>query len=130
MEGKEFWEVEHTDFISNVVIKFKKLSSLDVLDLADRNIGKDGNSKQFKLDCLKNVIWTKNGSDWFPIMDEYGNVSLPECSPSVLLDIFFRYRNTVCLPVFTESRAYKGLMEKKLRVSAESEDKPEKHNKS
>lgn len=130
MEGKAFWEVEYTDFIPDVIIKFKKLNALDQLDLADRNIGKAGNSKQFKLDCLQNVAWTRNGSEWFDLMDESGNCTLPECSASTLLDIFFKYRNVVCLPVFTESRAYKGLMEQKQPAQAESEDKPEKHSKS
>lgn len=105
-----FWEVEYKDFMPNVIIKFKKMSSLDVLDLADRNIGKDADSKQFKLDCLRNVVWTRNGSEWFALMDEDGNVTLPDLPASTLLDIFFKFRSTVCLPVFTESKTYQSLV--------------------
>lgn len=105
----EFWEVEYKDFMPNVTFKFKKMLSLDVLDLADRNIGKAGESKQFKLDCLRNVVWTKNGTDWFELMDEFGNVSLEGLPNHTLLDIFFKFRSTVCLPVFTESKAYQSL---------------------
>ena len=106
----EFWEVEYTDFVPNVTIKFKKMLSLDVLDLADRNIGKAGDSKQFKLDCLRNVVWSRGG-EWFDLMDEYGNVTLEGLKASTLLDIFFKFRSTVCLPVFTESKAYQALTE-------------------
>lgn len=107
----EFWEVEYKDFMPNVTIKFKKMSSLDVLDLADRNIGKETDSKKFKLDCLRNVVWTRNGAEWFALMDEDGNVTLPGLPASTLLDIFFKFRSTVCLPVFTESKTYQSLME-------------------
>ena len=122
---KEYWEEEFKDLFPGVVFKFKKLNSLDQLDLADRNVGKNGESKQFKLDCLRNVVWTKNNSDWFDLMDEYGNCTLQELPPSTLLDIFFKYRNVVCLPVFTESRAYKSLLEKRNSVGVQDK----KHSK-
>lgn len=113
---QQFWEVEYREFVPDVVIKFKKMSSLDVLDLADRNIGKDGDSKQFKLDCLRNVVWTKNGTDWFALMDENGNVTLQGLPYPTLLDIFFKFRSTVCLPVFTESKAYQSLLDQSAQV--------------
>lgn len=112
MENKAFWEIEYTDFVPDVVIKFKKMNSLDVLDLADRNIGKGGDTKQFKKDCLQNVLWSKGG-EWFTLMDDDGNVTLPDLKNATLLDIFFKFRNTVCLPVFTESRTYQKLTEQK-----------------
>lgn len=110
MADKNFWEDEYKDFVPGVVIKFKKMTSLDVLDLADRNIGKNGDSKEFKKDCLQNVIWSKGG-EWFSLMDDSGNVTLPEVSNSTLLDIFFKFRSVVCLPVFTESKTYHSLTE-------------------
>lgn len=119
----EFWEVDYTDFVPNVTIKFKKMLSLDVLDLADRNIGKAGDSKQFKLDCLRNVVWSKGG-EWFDLMDEYGNVTLEGLKASTLLDIFFKFRSTVCLPVFTESKAYQALTE---QTAAAREGQAKKH---
>ena len=119
MSKKEFWEVEYTDFVPGVTIKFKKMTSLDVLDLADRNIGKDGDSKEFKKDCLQNVVWSKGG-EWFALMDEYGNVSLPELTNSALLDIFFKFRSEVCLPVFTESKTYQKLTEQTNSAPVES----------
>lgn len=106
----EFWEVEYKEFVPNVLIKFKKMNSLDVLDLADRNVNGDGDSKKYKLDCLRNVLWTRNGTDWFPIMDEDGNLTLEGVSNSTLLDIFYKFRSTVCLPVFTESKTYQSLV--------------------
>lgn len=118
MENKEFWEVEYRDFVPDVVIKFKKLNSLDVLDLADRNVGRGGDSKQFKKDCLQNVLWSKGG-DWFTLMDDDGNVTLPNLKNSTLLDIFFKFRSTVCLPVFTESKAYQTLIEQKQAVEGQ-----------
>ena len=114
----EFWETEYTDFLPGVTVRFKKMNSLDVLDLADRNIGKAGDTKQFKLDCLRNVVWSKGG-EWFDLMDEYGNVTLPELRASTLLDIFFKFRSTVCLPVFTESKAYQALTAQTEAVKAE-----------
>ena len=122
MMEKKFWEDEYTDLVPDVTIKFKKMSSLDVLDLADRNIGKGGDSKQFKLDCLKNVIWS-NGGEYFTLMDDDGNVTLPGLEPSTLLDIFFKFRSVVCLPVFTESKTYQLLTEQK----ASAKGKVKKH---
>ena len=121
---QNFWETEYKDFVEGIVIKFKKLNSLDVLDLADRNIGKNGDSKQFKLDCLRNVVWTKNGSQWFDLMDEDGNCTLQEVTAPILLDIFFKFRSTVCLPVFTESKTYQDLLE---QSEAEKGQKVKKH---
>ncbi len=109
---RKFWEEEYTDLVPDVTIKFKKMTSLDVLDLADRNIGKSGDDKQFKLDCLKNVVWSKGG-EYFSLMDDEGNVTLPDLRASTLLDIFFKFRSVVCLPVFTESKTYQLLTEKK-----------------
>lgn len=99
----------------NVVFKFKKMLSLDVLDLADRNLTstKPADSRQFKLDCLRNVVWSKNGTDWFDLMDENGNVTLEGLPYSTLLDVFYRFRSQVLLPVFTESRAYQALLQSK-----------------
>lgn len=128
MEGakQNYWEVEYKDFVENAVIRFRKMNSLDLLDLADRNINKSGDSKEFKLDCLRNVLWTKDGSKWFDLMDEDGNVTLPELTSSALLDIFFKFRSEVCLPVFTESKTYQTLQE---QSEAIKEAKVEKHKK-
>lgn len=124
--NQDFWIEEYKDFIDGVTFKFKKLSSLEVLDLADRNIGKDADSKEFKLDCLRKVLWTKDGSKWFDLLDEFGNCTLPEATYSTLLDIFFKFRSTVCLPVFTESKTYQTLQE---QSEAVKEAKVEKHKK-
>ena len=122
---QNFWEKEYKDFVDGVVIKFKKMSSLDVLDLADRNIGKNGDSKEYKLDCLKNVVWTRDGSNWFDLMDENGNSNLQGLTYSTLLDIFYEFRRTVCLPVFTESRAYQDLLKQQEKIKG-LEDKKHK----
>lgn len=123
---QNFWEDEYKDIMDGAVFKFKKMSSLDVLDLADRNVGKSGESKEFKLDCLRNVLWTRDGSKWFDLLDEFGNCTLPEATYSTLLDIFFKFRSTVCLPVFTESKTYQTLQE---QSEAIKEAKVEKHKK-
>lgn len=112
MMEQNFWEKEYKDFYPNVVFKFKRMRSLDVLDLAERNITPSSDGKQFKLDCLRNVVWSKNGTDWFDLMDEGGNTTLEGLPYSTLLDIFFKFRSEVCLPVFTESRAYQSLVAK------------------
>lgn len=125
MEEK-FWEHEYKDFVDGVVIKFKKMSSLDVLDLADRNISSvTANSKEFKLDCLRNVAWTKDGEHWFDLMDENGNCTIQDLPYSTLLDIFFKFRSVVCMPVFTESRTYRSLSDKS---EAAREGQTKKHN--
>lgn len=108
--SKKFWEVSYNDFMPEVNIKFKKMLSLDVLDLADRNVSGEGNTKQFKLDCLRNVVWSKGG-EYFPLMDEVGNITLEGISNSSVLDIFYTFRREVLLPVFTESRTYQTLLE-------------------
>ena len=123
---QDFWVEEYKDFVEGITFKFKKMSSLDVLDLADRNVGKTGDSKEFKLDCLRNVVWTKDGEKWFDLMDENGNTTLAELSYSTLLDIFFKFRSTVCLPVFTESIAYQTLLDQQESIK---ETKAEKHSK-
>lgn len=111
-DAVNFWEVEYSDFVPDVVIKFKKMTSLDVLDLADRNVGRQSDSKEFKKDCLQNVMWSKGG-EWFTLMDDDGNVTIPNLRASVLMDIFHKFRSEVCLPVFLESRAYQVLTEQK-----------------
>lgn len=111
-----FWEEEYTDFVPDVTIKFRKMSALDVLDLADRNVGRNSDSKEFKKDCLQNVIWSK-GDQWFQLMDDDGNVTIPNLRASVLMDIFHKFRSTVCLPVFLESRAYQILSESKAEAA-------------
>lgn len=116
--AKNFWEVEYKDFVPGVTFRFKKLNSLDVLDLADRNVGSTGKTKEFKRDCLVNVLWSKNGSDWRELMDEDGNLSL-DIPSSALLDIFYKFRSEVCLPVFTESKTYQSL----LNQDGQKEDK-------
>ena len=120
MNKVAYWEVEYKDFVPDVVFKFRKMTSLDVLDLAERNIGKNGDTKEFKRDCLQNVLWSRGG-DWFALMDDAGNATLPELSASTLLDIFFKFRNEVCLPVFTESKTYR------LLTDRATEDQVEKH---
>ena len=118
---EEFWKEEYKDWMPNVVFKFKKMKSLDVLDLADRNLtGKAADGRQFKLDCMRNVVWTKNGSDWFDLMDESGNVTLDGLPYSTLMDIFFKFRSVVLLPVFTESRAYQSLLQSQGSQSEEA----------
>lgn len=125
MEGKQFWEVEYTDYVEGVTIKFKKMNSLDVLDLADRNLRTaTDEGKQFKLDCLRNVVWTKDGKQWFDLMDESGNCTLAEMPLATMLDIFFEFRNKVCLPVFTESRTYRLLTPS----HSEQDEKDKKRN--
>lgn len=118
---EEFWKVEYKDWVPNVVFKFKHMKSLDVLDLADRNItGKAADGRQFKLDCLRNVVWSKNGTEWFELMDDSGNTTLDGLSYSTLMDIFFKFRSEVLLPVFTESRAYQSLLQSQGNQSEEA----------
>lgn len=105
----EYWEYKFEDLMPGVVFKFKKTTPLVILDLAERNIGKSGESAQFKLDCLRLVVWSRNGENWFDLMDEDGNTTLQDLPLSTLLDIFFKFRSTVLLPVFTESRTYQAL---------------------
>lgn len=114
---KEYWEQELTDICEGVMFKFKQTNPIDLINLVTDSIDyeKANNSRkrQFVTQCLQQVIWTKNGTDWFPLVDSDSNPRLPEfkTNPVIGFDLFFRFRRDVINPVFTESKTFQSLIQ-------------------
>ena len=112
---KEYWNEEYTDICEGVMFKFKQTNPIDLINLVTDSLDYEKSSpvvkKQFVTQCLNQVVWTKNGTEWFPLIDVDGNPRLPEMrnNPSVGFDLFFKYRTEVINAVFTESKTFQSL---------------------
>ena len=113
---KEYWNNEYTDICPDVMFKFKQTNPIDLINLVTNSLDYEKapitRQKQFVTECLQQVIWTKNGTEWFPLVDGDGNPRLPEfrANPTIGFDLFFRFRNQVINPVFTESKTFQSLI--------------------
>jgi hypothetical protein len=112
---KEYWKEEITDICPGVMFKFSQTNSIDLITLVTDSIdyesANSSRKKQFVTQCLQQVIWSKNGVDWYPLVDADGNPRLPEFKddPTIGFDLFSRFRSKVINPVFTESKTFQNL---------------------
>lgn len=115
MEDKKYYEIEYTDLIDGVTFKFKKLNPIEHLDLVTtEGVWKkqhddfNGLLQRF----FRNILWTKTGERWNPLVDGDGDPTLPELDDNVgvALDLFYLFKEKVLQPVFTESKTYQNLL--------------------
>ena len=112
---KEYWKEEYTDICEDVMFKFKQTNPIDLINLVTDSLDYEKavplRKKQFVTQCLEQVVWTKNGTDWYPLVDSDGNPRLPELksNPTIGFDLFFKFRSEVINSVFTESKTFQNL---------------------
>ncbi len=112
---KEYWNIEYTDICQDVMFKFKQTNPIDMINLVTDSLDYEKSSpvrkKQFVTQCLQQITWTKNGTEWYPLVDGDGNPRLPELreNPSIGFDLFFKFRTDVINMVFTESKTFQNL---------------------
>ena len=120
---EKYWEHEITDLYEGMSFKFDKINPIDHINLVtfdtkglskDVDNGPDKASADFIKACFKYIKWNK-GSGWFNVLDDNGNARLPELDehPSLLLDLFIKFRTEVLLPVFIESKTFQDILQTK-----------------
>ena len=113
---KDYWNEEFTDICEGVMFKFKQTNPVDLINLVTNSLDYEKatplQQKQFVTQCLQQITWTKNGTDWFPLVDGEGNPRLPEIkeNPSIGFDLFYMFRTKVINNVFTESKTFQNLI--------------------
>ena len=113
---ERYWETIYDDIFEGVQFKFKKLNPIEHINLVTYNTkdieGPGVGNELFIRKCAKYLLWSKDGSNWFPIVDDLDNSRLPELdeNPSILLDLFCRFRKDVLVPVFLESKTYQSVL--------------------
>lgn len=109
----DYTQKEYKDLLDSVVFKVKAINPIDMLNLTMANIDPQTRQlkyqKDFLQECMKQFIWTKDGMQWFPLIDDDGRARLPELdtNPSLMLDLMFEFRKDVLMPVFTESKTFR-----------------------
>ena len=118
MEEK-YYETIYEDLIEGIKFKFKKLNPVEHLGLCtssqtwEKINGTDYTELYKKI--FINILFTKNGTDWIPLVDSEGNARLKEFEENVSigLDLFFEYKKKVINPVFTESKTIQNITNRK-----------------
>ena len=109
---ENYWQKEYKDICDGVIFKIKEINPIDMLNLVMANIDPQTrqlkNQKEFLGECMRQFVWTKDGMQWFPLVDEEGRARLPELDkfPSITLDLMFVFRKDVLMPVCTESNTF------------------------
>lgn len=122
---ENYWEKEYKDLCDGVVFKFKKMNTVEHLNLVTKNVDFEnldgGRAEYFIQKCLSLTLWTKDGSTWNKLIDDEGNSKLPELdvNPSIGLDLFYYFKKDVLIPVFLESKTFQNSMKE---VQAETEN--------
>ena len=105
------------DLIDGISFKFKDLNPIELINLVSKNIDfgkseKYDEDEKFIRKVLLNVLWSKDGATWIPLIQEDGTERLPELktNKTVSLDLFYRFRSKVLAPVFYESKTFQNLM--------------------
>ena len=115
-ENKVYWKIEYTDLCEGVTFRFKKMNTVEHLNLVTKNVefeSLDGDKAEYFISkCLSMTQWTKDGNTWNNLVDAEGNAKLPELetNPSIALDLFYYFKKDVLLPVFTESKTFRSSM--------------------
>ena len=115
-ENKVYWKIEYTDLCEGVTFRFKKMNTVEHLNLVTKNVefeSLDGDKAEYFISkCLSMTQWTKDGNTWNNLVDAEGNAKLPELetNPSIALDLFYYFKKDVLLPVFTQSKTFRNSM--------------------
>lgn len=117
----DYTQKEYKDLLDGVIFKVKTINPIDMLNLTMANIDPQTRQlkyqKDFLQECMKQFIWTKDGMQWFPLIDDDGRARLPELdtNPSLMLDLMFEFRKDVLMPVFTESKTFHSPIEASIK---------------
>lgn len=115
-ERKLYWQEEFKDICEGIVFKFKKMNTVEYLNMVTRNVEfekLDGEKAEYFIQkCLSLAVWSKDGQTWNALIDSEGNAKLPEldANPSIALDLFYYFKREVLLPVFTGSKTFQNSM--------------------
>lgn len=108
----DYWNKEYTDLCEGIIFKFKQISPVALINLITKDIDIKKmsviESEAFINKCLQNVVWTKNGGEYMPLLNDDGSGRLQELEtqPYIALDLFYKFRADVLTPVFIESKTY------------------------
>lgn len=111
----EYWNTEYSDICEGVIFKIKQVNPIELINLVTASVDYEKTTwdkqQEFVKNALKQVTWTKNGTEWFPLISEDGLPRLPEMqnNPTIGFDLFFAIRRDVILPVFIESKTFQHL---------------------
>lgn len=114
--GKDFWNTEYTDIADGVIFKFKKPNPVEFINLITKDIDLKTASyaatEEFINKCLSYAIWSKDGTNWNPVLNADGTGRLPEVndSPEIALDLFYKFKGDILTPVFTESKTFQNFI--------------------
>lgn len=120
----EYWNTEYTDIFPGITFKVKKINPIEIISLVNASIDFEKETFEHKNEfikrCLLNIVWSKDGSKYFPLIDSENNPHLPELitNPTIAFDVFYVIRKDVIMPVFTESRTYQNLIDGKNQTSS------------
>ena len=115
-ENKAYWTIEYKDICDGVTFKFRKMNTIEHLNLVTKNVefdSLDGDKAEYFISkCLGMAMWTKDGVNWNNLIDSEGNSKLQEMdlNPSIALDLFYYFKKDVLLPVFTGSKTFQKSM--------------------
>lgn len=110
----EYYEKEYKNLIDGVTFKFKKLNTIEHIELAmdsatwETKGNKKTKTKDMLLGVYRNVLFSKEGGTYRELVDYEGNSNLPELDtrPNIALDLFYLFKEEVIFPVFTESKTF------------------------
>lgn len=111
----DYWNKEYSDICENVIFKVKQINPVELLDLVMVNLelksSKSDKRQEFIKSCLSNIIWTKDGMNWYELIDHEGRNRLPESetNPTIIFDLYTQFQTDVLVPVFTESKTFQNL---------------------
>lgn len=111
-----YWERTYTELLDGVQFKFKKMNTVEMLNLVTKNVDferLEGDKAEFFISkSLQTTIWSRDGVNWTPLVDAEGNAKLPELdtNPSVALDLFYAFKRDVLAPVFTGSKTFQSFI--------------------
>lgn len=117
MDNKNYWENIYEDIHEGIKFKFKKMSTVEHLSLVTRNVEfekLDGERADYFINkCLQNTLWTRDGTNWTPLIDAEGNAKLKELdtNASIALDLFYSFKRDVLAPVFTGSKTFQSFIQ-------------------
>lgn len=112
---KEYWTTEYADICDGVIFKVKQMNPIELLNLVMINLELKGTKikqkQEFTQCCLENFIWTKDGMQWFELIDSNGRSRLPELdtNPAIAFDLYTVFSADVLTPVFYESKTFQNL---------------------
>lgn len=121
---EKYWEKEYNDILDGIVFKFEKLKPVQVISMISKDGKSENDSKKEEeliTMVLQGILFKKSGGAYRPIINESGISNMEEYdeNPSIILDLYMRYKEKVLAPVFLESRTFQNML-KEVKETSQS----------